>query len=139
MEPPRQPREEGEGSTLSRVRRARQLGLADVAAGLVRVLELPGSACPTVERHYTALEDGRLDPAGVAATVWAALATLLAPPGESAAAAETEVVEGDADVLGRAITDYSIAHRREPLGPAAVERLFGVTAPSPSRQGEGPA
>ena len=59
---------------LLRARQARRLKLDDLVAGLVEALALPQEARAKVRRYYQQLELGQLDPAGVAAAVWVALA-----------------------------------------------------------------
>jgi hypothetical protein len=116
--------------SLQRVRRARGLELDDVAAALVRSLGLPDDARAGVLRHYRDLEGGRLDPADVAATIWAALAKILALDAKALVEPPAPVIEAPAqyDALDRALTDYSLGSRREPLSRDEVDRLFG-TAP----------
>ena len=58
-------------------RQERRLKLDDLVAGLVERLGLPAGASAKVRRYYQQLELGQLDPAGVAASVWVALAGLL--------------------------------------------------------------
>jgi hypothetical protein len=118
---------------LQRARQARGLELDDLAAALVRAIGLPDDARAGVRRHYRDLERGRLDPADVAVTIWAALAKVLdrdagapvEPPGD---VIEDEVPWAQAHKLDRALTDYSLGRRREPLSRDEVDRLFG-TAP----------
>jgi hypothetical protein len=115
---------------LQRARQARGLELDDLAAALVRSLGLPDDARAGVRRHYRDLERGRLDPADVAATVWAALAKVLGREAEAlveppAAAIEAPALHAHADTLDRALTDYALGRRREPLSPDEVDRLFG--------------
>ena len=117
--------------SLQRVRRARGLELDDVAAALVRSLGLPDDVRGGVRRHYRDLEGGRLDPADVAATVWAALAKILARDAEALVEPPAPVIEASAryvhaDTLDRALTDYALGRRREPLSPDEVDRLFGA-------------
>ena len=57
--------------------RSRKLKLDDLAAALVEKLGLPEAARVKVRRYYQELELGQLDPTGVAASVWVALAGLL--------------------------------------------------------------
>jgi hypothetical protein len=118
---------------LQRARQARGLELDDLAAALVRAIGLPDEARAGVRRHYRDLERGRLDPADVAVTIWAALAkvldrdaeALVEPPGDVIA---DEAPRARAHKLDRALTDYSLGRRREPLSHDEVDRLFG-TAP----------
>jgi hypothetical protein len=116
---------------LLRARQARRLKLDDIAAALVDRLGLPDGARVKVRRHYQALELGQLDPAGVAATVWAALAIILGRDAQSLAAAPAPVVAApamyrDAGTLERALTDYSLGRRTEPVEQDEADRLFGV-------------
>jgi hypothetical protein len=116
---------------LLRARQARCLKLDDIAAALVDRLGLPDGARVKVRRHYQALELGQLDPAGVAATVWAALAIILGRDAQSLAAAPAPVVAApamyrDAGTLERALTDYSLGRRTEPVEQDEADRLFGV-------------
>jgi hypothetical protein len=122
---------------LLRARQARRLKLDDIAAALVDRLGLPAGARVKVRRHYQALELGQLDPAGVAATVWAALAIILGRDAQSLAAAPAPVVAApamyrDAGTLERALTDYSLGRRTEPVEQDEADRLFGV-APADDR------
>ena len=118
---------------LQRARLARGLELDDVAAALVRVIGLPDDARVGVRRHYRDLERGRLDPADVAATVWAALAKVLDRDAEALAESSAHVSTDEppdiyAHKLDRALTDYSLGRRREPLSRGEVDRLFGTAS-----------
>jgi len=115
---------------LQRTRQARGLELDDVAAALVQVIGLPDDARVVVRRHYRDLERGRLDPADVAATIWAALAKVLDRDAEALVEPPAHVSTDDppdmhAHTLDRALTDYSVGRRREPLSGDEVDRLFG--------------
>ena len=122
-----------ERQVLLRARQARGLELDEIATALVRAIGLPDDARAGVRRQYRDLERGRLDPADVAATIWAALAkvldrdagALVEPP---ASVIDDEALDVRAHNLDRALTDYSLGSRRRPLSRDEVDRLFG-TAP----------
>lgn len=121
-------------------RQQRRLKLDDFVAGLVEKLGLPTATSAKVRRYYQRLELGQLDPAGVAAAVWIALADLLGrdakglaivPPPVPAAAPMFRVADAGTslfDMVPLAVP----AGRSEPAGPMArdepdeVDRLFGV-------------
>jgi hypothetical protein len=118
---------------LLRARQERRLKLDDLAAALVERLGLPEEARAKVRRHYQDLELGRLDPAGVAASVWAALAGLLGrdardlagvppPPVMPAAAMYREA--DFAQTLDQGI-DLLLRSDRG-AEPDEADRLFGV-------------
>ena len=123
---------------LLRARQARKLKLDDLVAGLVERLGLPEDARARVRRHYQELELGQLDPAGVAVSVWVALAGLLGrdakgltgvqPTAISAPAMYREAHFETSDaVLLDAITLPSPSSEAAPE-PDDVDRLFGVTS-----------
>lgn len=120
---------------LLQARQARRLRLDDVAGGLVRLLGLPAEARGRVRSHYQDLELGRLDPAGVAASVWVALARLFERDAGALAAAPAPAPAPGAAMyratsrLEPAITDYATVHRREPVEVDEADRLFGVSPP----------
>ena len=120
---------------LLRARQAHRLELDDLAAALSERLGLPEGARETVRRHYQDLELGRLDPAGVAASVWAALAVLLGQEARRPAAAPPPRASG-APAMFRAAAfetplDEGVSLLRRPAEvgrePDDVDRLFGVS------------
>lgn len=115
---------------LLRARQARKLKLDDLVAGLVEKLGLTADATAKVRRYYQRLELGQLDPAGVAASVWVALAVLLgrdakglAQPRPPAPAAPAMYRAADFDAYM-----YEPVMLAEPVEHEAdeVDRLFGV-------------
>jgi len=117
---------------LLRARQARKLKLDDLVAGLVEKLGLGEAAREKVRRYYQELELGQLDPAGVAVSVWVALAGLLGrdvrglagvSPTAISAPAMYRAADFDA-VLLDAITVPSLARPE----PDEVDRLFGVAS-----------
>lgn len=115
---------------LLRARQARKLELDDLVAGLVEKLGLTTDATAKVRRHYQELELGRLDPAGVAASVWVALAVLLGrdakglarvPPPAPAPPAVSRAADFDAYMYEPLMTAEPVEHE-----PDEVDRLFGV-------------
>jgi hypothetical protein len=128
---------------LLRARQARRLKLDDLAAALTQRLGLPDAACAKVRRRYQDLELGRLDPAGVAASVWAALAGLLGEDAPGLAASPAAGPLSDLAPLPamyrkadfESTLDDRLVLPRSPTqadGPDEVDRLFGVT-PEPGR------
>ena len=126
---------------LLRARQARRLKLDDLVAGLVERLGLRESAREKVRRYYQQLELGQLDPAGVSAGVWVALADLLGrearglaavPPQAPAAAPMFRVADHDTSLFGMVSLSAPVersgpAAARAPAEPDEVDRLFGVT------------
>jgi len=124
---------------LLRARQARKLKLDDLVAGLVEKLGLTADATAKVRRYYQELELGQLEAAGVAASVWDALAGLLgrdvrglaAPPPPALAAApmfrEANFLDEDRPLETLAAV--------EQFEPDEVDRLFGVTHPPGSGDG----
>jgi len=120
---------------LLRARQARKLKLDDLVAGLVDKLGLPENARTKVRRYYQELELGQLDPAGVTASVWVALAGLLGrdpcglagvQPTAISAPAMYREADFDAEIPALALT-MSLAARPD-AEPDEVDRLFGVTS-----------
>ena len=117
---------------LLRVRQARKLKLDDLVVGLVEKLGLPENARTKVRRYYQELELGQLDPAGVAVSVWVALAGLLGRDARGLAGVQPTAVSApamyrDADHatdLPESAFATSLADKPE---PDEVDRLFGVT------------
>ena len=124
---------------LLRARQARRLKLDDLVAGLVETLALPQEARAKVRRYYQQLELGQLDPAGVAAAVWVALAGLLGRdarglvgaeglmPAPSAPAMYRASDVGSAFVEQRAMPSRAESERFRKPERDQVDRLFGVT------------
>lgn len=94
---------------LLNVRRERRLKIDDVVDSIMRACQLPAAARAKVRRYYQMLEGGTLDPRGVAAQVWDALADVFGRP-----------VEG----LTRAVTDAPSAPA--PAMYRRADRLFDV-------------
>jgi hypothetical protein len=117
---------------LLRARQARKLKLDDLVAGLVERLGLPEDARARVRRHYQELELGQLDPAGVAVSVWVALAGLLGRDARGLAGVSPTAISAPAmfraadfdAVLSDSIALPSLAKAE----PDEVDRLFGVTS-----------
>jgi len=121
-------------------RQERRLKLDDLVAGLVERLLLPVGASTKVRRYYQQLELGQLDPAGVAASVWIALADLLGrdakglaavPLPAPAAAPMFRVADANTSLfdmvsLSAAAERFEGAESRAPEEPDEVDRLFGV-------------
>lgn len=125
---------------LLRARQARRLKLDDLVAGLVETLALPQEAGAKVRRYYQQLELGQLDPAGVAAAVWVALAGLLGRDARGLAGAEGLMPAPGAPAMYRAsdagvafaeqsaVPSKARAERAPAQEPDEVDRLFGVTS-----------
>ena len=115
-----------------RARQALGLKLDDLAGGLVERLELPGSARAKVRRRYQDLELGRLDPARVAASVWAALAELLQRDARELASPVRPLPVTPAMYRAatmRALPSEASVPPAEPQAvsePDEVDRLFGL-------------
>ena len=119
---------------LLRARQARRLKLDDLVTGLVQRLGLPDDARAKVRRYYQELELGQLDAAGVAASVWGALAELLGRDARGLAGMAPPPPLGAAAMYRRADFDTALSDIALPLQsrsePSAdeVDRLFGVTS-----------
>ena len=155
--PPREPTPEAlayvrslDEPPLLRARQEKRLKLDDLAALLVEKLGLPTSARAKVRRHYQDLELGKLDPRGVAGSVWDVLTGLLgsdtrrlaaiSPPTRAAPAMFRAGLgpprrKPAARLEWLAQSSESFELRREKpaasrrTGPDEVDRLFGVDPP----------
>jgi hypothetical protein len=128
---------------LLQARQARKLKLDDIVAGLVERLRLQAGASTKVRRYYQQLELGQLDPAGVAAGVWIALADLLGRDARGLAAlplpapaaapmfrvADAKTSLFDTGSLSAPAGQFERAELAAPAEPDEVDRLFGVTSP----------
>ena len=123
---------------LLRARQARKLKLDDLVGGLVETLGLGEGARAKVRRYYQELELGQLDPAGVAVSVWVALAGLLGRDAKGLTGVQPTAISAPAmyreahfetpdAVLLDAITLPSPSSEAAPE-PDDVDRLFGVTS-----------
>jgi len=116
---------------LLRARQSRKLKLDDLVAGLVAALGLPQSGSAKVRRYYQQLELGQLDPAGVAASVWVALAELLGRDakglaGVSPRAPALAPMYRLADHRAPLLESVSLSEVVDRAEPDEVDRLFGV-------------
>ena len=120
--------------SLLRARQSRKLKLDELATALTKRLGLPESARSKVRRHYQALELGQLDPAGVAVSVWVALAGLLgqdvrgiagSSPAPVSAPAMYRLADFDGP-LARAVAKPPVTDPEPELEPDEADRLFGV-------------
>ena len=117
---------------LLRARQARKLKLDDLVAGLVEKLGLTADATAKVRRYYQELELGQLDPAGVAVSVWVALAGLLGRDAKGLAGVQPTAISAPAmyraaDVVADLLDTILMAAPAAPE-PDEVDRLFGVTS-----------
>jgi len=122
---------------LLRARQSRKLKLDDLVAGLVETLGLPQDARAKVRRYYQELELGQLDPAGVAVSVWVALASLLGRDARGLAGAPLPAVSApamyrkanfDDDLLDTIASGLARMMTEPSVEPDQVDRLFGVSS-----------
>lgn len=121
-----------EDPPLLNVRREQRLKIDDIVDSIMSACQLPAASRPKVRRYYQMLEGGTLDPRGVAARVWDALADALGRRVEELARAASagpgipepamyRRADAFADASERTASQRPVA---EPAPPDEIDALF---------------